>query len=201
MDYVVGLARNERLRSLIEEAIEQASRQQQQTGRPARVYSEFEYRTLESWSRERRVVAKAEQLVGKQNPRYVVTSLDRERWPPQRLYEQLYCGRGEAENRIKEQLSLFADRMSTETLRANQLRLHLSSLAYVLLVGLRRLGLKGTQWARAQTETIRRGLLKIGALVKVSVRRVYLSLASGYPDEEAFAAVYRALRPPGPATV
>ena len=201
VDYVVGLARNERLRSLIEEAIEQASRQQQQTGRPARVYSEFEYRTLESWSRERRVVAKAEQLVGKQNPRYVVTSLDRERWPPQRLYEQLYCGRGEAENRIKEQLSLFADRMSTETLRANQLRLHLSSLAYVLLVGLRRLGLKGTQWARAQTETIRRGLLKIGALVKVSVRRVYLSLASGYPDEEAFAAVYRALRPPGPATV
>ena len=201
VDYVVGLARNERLRSLIEEAIEQASRQQQQTGRPARVYSEFEYRTLESWSRERRVVAKAEQLVGKQNPRYVVTSLDRERWPPQRLYEQLYCGRGEAENRIKEQLSLFADRMSTETLRANQLRLYLSSLAYVLLVGLRRLGLQGTQWARAQTETIRRGLLKIGAQVKVSVRRVYLSLASGYPDEEAFAAVYRALRPPGPATV
>ena len=201
VDYVVGLARNERLRSLIEEAIEQASRQQQQTGRPARVYSEFEYRTLESWSRERRVVAKAEQLVGKQNPRYVVTSLDGESWPPQRLYEQLYCGRGEAENRIKEQLSLFADRMSTEMLRANQLRLHLSSLAYVLLVGLRRLGLKGTQWARAQTETIRRGLLKIGALVKVSVRRVHLSLASGYPDEEAFAAVYRALRPPGPATV
>ena len=199
VDYVVGLARNERLRSLIEEAIEEASRQQQQTGRPARVYSEFEYRTLESWSRERRVVAKAEQLVGKQNPRYVVTSLDGERWPPQRLYEQLYCGRGEAENRIKEQLSLFADRMSTETLRANQLRLHLSSLAYVLLVGLRRLGLKGTQWARAQTETIRRGLLKIGALVKVSVRRVHLSLASGYPDEETFAAVYRSLRPPGPA--
>ncbi|MDE0166655.1 MAG: IS1380 family transposase [Bryobacterales bacterium] len=199
--YVVGLARNERLQSLIEEALEEASRRQQQTGRPARVYSEFEYRTLESWSRERRVVAKAEQLVGKQNPRYVVTSLDGERWPPQRLYEQLYCGRGEAENRIKEQLSLFADRMSTETLRANQLRLHLSSLAYVLLVGLRRLGLKGTQWARAQTETIRRGLLKIGALVKVSVRRVHLSLASGYPDEEAFAAVYRALRPPGSATL
>jgi len=201
VEYVVGLARNERLQSLIEQAIEQASRQQQQTGRPARVYSEFEYRTRQSWSRERRVVAKAEQLVGKQNPRYVVTSLDGERWPPQRLYEQLYCGRGEAENRIKEQLSLFADRMSTETLRANQLRLHLSSLAYVLLVGLRRLGLKGTQWARAQTETIRRGLLKIGAQVKVSVRRVHLSLASGYPDEEAFAAVYRALRPPGPATV
>lgn len=201
VEYVLGLARNERLRSLIDEALDEAARQQQQTGRPARVFTEFEYQTLESWSRARRVVGKAEQLVGKENPRYVVTSLDGERWPPQRLYEQLYCERGEAENRIKEQLSLFADRMSSETLRANQLRLHLSSLAYVLLVGLRRLGLEGTPWARAQTETIRRGLLKIGALVKVSVRRVHLSLASGYPYEEAFAAVYRALRPPGPATV
>ncbi len=201
VEYVLGLARNERLRSLIDEALDEAARQQQQTGRPARVFTEFEYQTLESWSRARRVVGKAEQLVGKENPRYVVTSLDAESWPPQRLYEQLYCERGEAENRIKEQLSLFADRMSSETLRANQLRLHLSSLAYVLLVGLRRLGLEGTQWARAQTETIRRGLLKIGALVKVSVRRVQLSLASGYPYEEAFAAVYRALRPPGCATV
>ena len=199
--YVVGLARNERLRSLIEEALEEAARRQQQTGLPARVFSEFGYQTRQSWSRARRVVGKAEQLAGKENPRYVVTSLDAERWPPQRLYEQLYCGRGEAENRIKEQLSLFADRMSSETLRANQLRLYLSSLAYVLLVALRRLGLKGTRWARAQTETIRRGLLKIGAQVKVSVRRVYLSLAGGYPDEEAFAAVYRALRPPGGATV
>ena len=196
-----GAARNERLRSLIEEEIEQAAQRQQQTGRPARVFTEFEYQTRQSWSRARRVVAKAEQLPGKENPRYVVTSLDAESWPAQALYEQLYCERGEAENRIKEQLSLFADRMSTETLRANQLRLYLSSLAYVLLVALRRLGLKGTQWARAQTETIRRGLLKIGAQVKVSVRRVYLSLASGYPYEEAFAAVYRALRPPGCATV
>ena len=197
VDYVVGLARNERLRSLSEEALEEAARRQQQTGRPARVFTEFAYQTRQSWSRARRVVAKAEQLAGKQNPRYVVTSLDADRWPAQALYEQLYCGRGEAENRIKEQLSLFADRMSSETLRANQLRLYLSSLAYVLLVALRRLGLKGTRWARAQTETIRRGLLKIGAQVKVSVRRVYLSLAAGYPDEEAFAAVYRALRPPG----
>ncbi len=199
--YVVGLARNERLRSLLEEALAEAARRQQQTGRPARVFSEFGYQTRQSWSRARRVVGKAEQLSGKQNPRYVVTSLEAQRWPPQRLYEQLYCRRGEAENRIKEQLSLFADRMSSETLRANQLRLYLSSLAYVLLVALRRLGLKGTRWARAQTETIRRGLLKIGAQVKVSVRRVYLSLAGGYPDEEAFAAVYRALRPPGGATV
>ena len=114
VEYVLGLARNERLRSLIEEALEEAARRQQQTGRPARVYSEFEYQTLQRWSRARRVVAKAEQLVGKQNPRYVVTSLDAERWPPQRLYVQLYCRRGEAENRIKEQWSLFSDRMSTE---------------------------------------------------------------------------------------
>ena len=201
VEYVLGLARNQRLRSLLEEAIEEAARKQQQTGRPARVFREFAYQTLESWSRARRVVGKAEQLADKENPRYVVTSLDAESWPAQALYEQLYCERGEAENRIKEQLSLFADRMSSETLRANQLRLHLSSLAYVLLVALRRLGLAGTVWARAQTETLRRGLLKIAAQVKVSVRRVQLSLASGYPYEEAFAVVYRALRPPGCATV
>ena len=201
VDYVLGLARNERLRERIDEAMQQAAQTQQQTGQPARIFTEFDYRTRRSWSRARRVVAKAEQLEGKQNPRYVVTSLDAESWPAQQLYEQLYCGRGEAENRIKEQLSLFSDRMSSETLRANQLRLYLSSLAYVLLVALRRLGLEGTVWARAQTETIRRGLLKIGAQVKVSVRRVYLSLAGGYPYEEAFAAVYRALRPPGLATL
>ena len=201
VDYVLGLGRNERQRSLLEDALQQASGQQQQTGRPARVFTKLEYQTRQSWSRARRVVGKAEQLVGKENPRYAVTSLDADRWPAQQLYEQLYCGRGEAENRIKEQLSLFSDRMSSETLRANQLRLYLSSLAYVLMLALRRLGLEGTRWARAQTETIRRGLLKIGAQVKVSVRRVYLSLASGYPDEEAFAAVYRALRPPGFATL
>ena len=197
VDYVFGLARNERLRRSIEEAMQEAGQKQQQTGQPARVFTEFDYQTLRSWSRARRVVAKAEQLEGKENPRYVVTSLDAERWPAQRLYEELYCARGEMENRIKEQLSLFADRMSTETLRANQLRLYLSPLAYVLLVALRRLGLEGTQWARAQTETIRRGLLKIGAQVRVSVRKVWVSLGSGYPYVDSFAAVYRALRPPG----
>ena len=201
VDYVLGLARNERLRERIAEQMAAAAERQQRTGQPVRVFTEFEYRTRRSWSRARRVVAKAEQLEGKQNPRYVVTSLDAESWPAQQLYEQLYCGRGEAENRIKEQLSLFSDRLSTATLRANQLRLYLSSLAYVLLAALRRPGLEGTVWTRAQTETIRRGLLKIGAQVKVSVRRVYLSLAGGYPYEQAFWAVYRALRPPGLATV
>ena len=198
---MLGLARNERLREMIAEQMGAAAERQQRTGKPARVFTEFEYQTRRSWSRARRVVAKAEQLAGKENPRYVVTSLDAESRPAPQLYEQLYCGRGEAENRIKEQLSLFSDRMSTETLRANQLRLYLSSLAYVLMAALRRLGLQGTVWARAQTETIRRGLLKIGAQVKVSVRRVYLSLAGGYPYEQAFWAVYRALRPPGLATV
>jgi hypothetical protein len=201
LDYVVGLARNPRLREMIEHEMAEAAEQQKQSGEPARVFAELEYQTLESWSRARRVVAKAEQLAGKQNPRYVVTSLDATSWPAQQLYEDLYCERGEAENRIKEQLSLFADRMSTETLRANQLRLYLSTLAYVMMVALRRLGLKGTSWERAQTETIRRVLLKIGTQVKVSVRRVRLSLSSGYAYEATFAAVYRALRPPGLATV
>ena len=170
VNYVLGLARNERLREMIDEQMAAAAKRQQRTGKPARVFTEFEYQTRRSWSRARRVVAKAEQLEGKENPRYVVTSLDAESRLAQQLYEQLYCGHGEAKNRIKEQLSLFSDRLSTQTLRANQLRLYLSSLAYVLLVALRRLGLEGTEWARAQTETIRRGLLKIGAQVKVSVR-------------------------------
>jgi hypothetical protein len=197
VEYVLGLARNERLRQLIEEAIEQAAAKQQQTGQAAREFTEFEYQTRESWSRARRVVAKAEQLEGKENPRYVVTSLGAERWKAQPLYEELYCQRGEMENRIKEQLSLFADRMSTETMRANQLRLYLSSLAYGLLVGLRRLGLAGTRWARAQTETIRRVLLKVGAQVRGTVRKVWVSMASGYAYGELFGQVYEALRPPG----
>ena len=200
LDYVVGLARNPRLREMIADEMAEAAEQQKQSGEPARVFAELEYQTLESWRRARRVVAKAEQLADKENSRYVVTSLDAASWPAQQLYEELYCERGEAENRIKEQLSLFADRMSTETLRANQLRLHLSTLAYVMMAALRRLGLKGTSWERAQTETIRRVLLKIGTQVKVSVRRVCLSLSSGYPYEARFAAVYRALRPPGLAT-
>jgi hypothetical protein len=189
VDYVFGLARNERLRAEIDEAMQQAAERQQATDKPARVFCGFWYQTRESWSRARRVVAKAEQLEGKENPRYVVTSLSAQEWPPQRLYEELYCARGEMENRIKEQLSLFADRMSSETMRANQLRLYLSSLAYTLLLGLRRLGLRGTVWARAR-------LLKIGVQVRVSARRVWLSLAEGWPYQEMFEHVWRALRAP-----
>jgi len=196
VDYVLGLARNQRLREQIEEAMQTATERQAATGEAAREFTEFDYQTLHSWSRERRVVAKAEQLEGKQNPRYVVTSLSAEAWPARELYEELYCARGEMENRIKEQLSLFADRMSAQTLRANQLRLYFSGLAYTLLLGLRRLGLAGTRWARAQTETIRRRLLKIGVRVKVTARRVWLSMAEGWPDRDLFEAVWTALRAP-----
>jgi len=160
VDYVFGFARNDRLRAQIEDAMAQARADHERSGAPARVFTEFDYETTTgSWSRARRVVAKAEQLEGKENPRYVVTSLAADEWAARELYEQLYCERGEMENRIKEQLSLSADRLSTETMRANQLRLYLSSLAYVLVSALRRLGLAGTELARAQAETIRLKML------------------------------------------
>jgi len=194
VDYVFGLARNERLRKRIEEEMAEAARQQQETQQPARVFGEFSYQTRESWSRARRVVAKAEQLEGKENPRYVVTSLGAEQWPAQPLYEQLYCQRGEMENRIKEQLWLFADRVSAETLAANQVRLYLSALAYVLLHGLRQLALRGTEWGRAQAPTIRLRLLKIGAQIRITARKVWISLASSYPLQNIFAHAWGQLR-------
>jgi hypothetical protein len=137
VEYVFGFARNKRLRRRIAPAMRAAKQQYRRTGKPTRVFTEFRYRTRKSWSRARRVIAKAEQIAGKENPRYIVTSLMQPEWAAQALYEQLYCARGEMENRIKEQLSLFADRMSTETLRSNQLRLYLSSMAYVLVHALR----------------------------------------------------------------
>jgi len=194
VDYVFGLARNQRLRRIIGRAMHEAKQEHRQTGKAARVFTEFFYRTRKSWSRRRRVVAKAEQIQGKENPRYVVTSLDADAWPAQTLYEQLYCARGEMENRIKEQLSLFSDRLSTETLRANQLRLYFSALAYALVAALRRIGLRGTEWARAQVETIRLKLLKIAAQVRVTARRIWVSYSSAYPWKHLFAAAWRALR-------
>ena len=194
VDYVFGFARNRRLRRLIGRAMHEAQQEHQRTGKPARAFTEFFYRTKKSWSRARRIVAKAEQITGKENPRYVVTSLGNDAWPAQKLYEQLYCARGEMENRIKEQLSLFSDRLSTETLRANQLRLYFSSLAYVLLDALRRIGLRGTEWATAQVETIRLRLLKIAAQVRVTVRRIWVRYSSAYPWKNLFAAVWSALR-------
>jgi hypothetical protein len=185
--FVFGFARNERLRRMIAAAMEQATRQYQQKGEPARVFVEFPYETTTgSWTQARRVVAKAEYIAGKENPRYIVTSLEGQVWPAERLYEELYCARGDMENRIKEQFSLFADRVSAETMRANQLRLYFSAMAYVLVAGLRRLGLCQTELASAQASTIRTRLLKIGAVVRISVRRIALSLAAGYSWRDEF---------------
>lgn len=194
VDYVLGFARNPRLRMSIEEALIQAKQQWEQTQKPARVFLEFAYQTVSgSWARARRVVAKAEHIDGKENPRFVVTSLPASDWPAQKLYEELYCARGDMENRIKEQFMLFADRVSAASLRANQLRLYLSAMAYVLVCGLRRLGLQATELATAQATTIRLRLLKIGALVRVSVRRVWISLPRSYPWRDLFQRVHHNL--------
>ncbi len=193
--YVFGFARNDRLRRLIEPEMAAAAGQQQQTGQPARVFTEFSYETTTgSWSRPRRVVAKAEQIADKENPRFVVTNLSPKQWSAQELYEELYCARGDMENRIKEQLHLFATRVSAETLRANQLRLYFSAMAYLLLQGLRRLGLRGTAMARAQVETIRVRLMKIGARVRITARKVWVSMASSYPLQAVFAQAWSQLR-------
>jgi hypothetical protein len=198
VDYVFGLARNQRLRKIVGRQMWEATEQWSRTGKPARVFAEFKYQTRKTknrgWSRERRVVSKAEHIDGKENPRFVVTSLNGERWPAQALYEELYCARGDMENRIKEQFSLFADRVSAETMRANQLRLYFSVMAYVLVSGLRRLGLKATELAHAQVSTIRTKLLKIGAQVRVSVRKVWISMASSYPWQSVYQQTWSNLR-------
>jgi hypothetical protein len=187
VDYVLGLAKNERLKAEIVSEQEQAAVEYAQTGQAARVFKEFVYQTRESWSRARRVIAKAEHLEKGANPRFVVTSLSEAAWGARALYEELYCARGEMENRIKEQLMLFADRTSTAFLRSNQNRLYFSSVAYVLMEALRRLGLKATDLAQAQVTTIRLKLLKIGALIRLTVRKVWVSLAGGYPYAELWA--------------
>jgi hypothetical protein len=198
VDYVFGMARNQRLRKIIGAEMHQATQQWQQTGKPARVFSEFNYQTKKTkkggWNRERRVAAKAEHIDGKENPRFVVTSLVQEDWPAQELYEKLYCARGDMENRIKEQFSLFADRVSTETMRANQMRVYLATMAYVLISGLRRLGLKATELAEAQVSTIRTKLLKIGSQIRVTVRKVWISMASSYPYQDLYQQVWTNLR-------
>jgi hypothetical protein len=193
VDYVLGLAKNERLRAAIQKELKKAERQYRKTKRAARIFKEFYYQTRKSWSVQRRVVAKAEHLEKGENPRFVVTSLTAEEWSASALYEQLYCTRGDMENRIKEQLMLFADRTSTAYLRSNQLRLYFSSVAYVLLQMLRHLGLQGTELAKAQCTTIRLKLLKIGALIRISVRKVWVSLAGGYPYVALFRQVHETL--------
>jgi hypothetical protein len=198
VDFVFGMVRNQRLRKIIGAEMHAATEQWKQTGQAARVFSEFEYQTKKTkqggWDRARRVAAKAEHIDGKENPRFVVTSLTSDEWPAQSLYEGLYCARGDMENRIKEQFSLFADRVSAETMRANQMRLYLSAMAYVLVSGLRRLGLKATELAQAQVSTVRTKLLKIGAQIRVTVRKVWVSMASAYPWQGLYQQVWTNLR-------
>jgi len=182
VDFVFGLAKNARLKRKIEKQQEKARRKSLITGKSARYYRDFKYQTLKTWNRKRRVVGKAEHLEKGANPRFVVTSLKKDEINAQGLYESLYCARGDMENRIKEQqLALFADRTSTATMRGNQLRLWLSSVAYMLMEELRRVGLKGTEYERAQCDTIRNKLLKIGGLIKISVRKIWFHFSSAYP--------------------
>jgi hypothetical protein len=193
--YVLGLARNPRLATAIAAELGRAKAAFEETGEPSRVFKDFEYSTLKSWSRQRRVVGKAEHLSGGANPRFVVTSKPADEYDARTLYEDVYCARGEMENRIKEQqLMLFADRTSTHWMRSNQIRLWFSSVAYVLVNALRRVALKGTEMARAQCETIRLKLLKIGAQIRVTVRKVWVSLAEGFPYLGVFRAAWRNLQ-------
>jgi hypothetical protein len=187
VDYVLGLARNERLVGEIEAELAAAGEQSRRTGQPARRFKDFQWTTRKSWSRRRRIIAKAEWTCGEANPRFIVTSLARHDAEARYLYETVYCARGDMENRIKEcQADLFADRTSAATLRANQLRLWFASMAYVLLCAVRRIALQHTQFANATCATIRLALLKIGALVRISVRRIKIAMASACPYQDEF---------------
>jgi hypothetical protein len=187
VDYLFGLARNPRLRRRINPQMREAQAIHRRTREPARVFKDFRYRTLDTWSRARRVIGKAEYLPGGENPRFVVTSLSKGAWPAQKLYQELYCARGELENRVKEQqLYLFADRTSATMMATNQIRLWFSSAAYLLMNELRRVGLPDTELAHAQCDTIRLKLLKVGARVTVSVRRLVVNMATGYPHQALF---------------
>ena len=191
VDYVFGLAKNSRLLKRIRKQLQKAQRRHRETGKTARLFHQFRYRTQNSWSRKRRVVAKAECLDKGINPRFVVTSLSATRMQARSLYEDFYCARGEMENRIKEQqLDMFADQTSTSKMRSNQIRLYLSSIAYCLMQALRELGLAGTKMAKAQCSTIRVRLLKIGARVRVTARKVWIKMATGHPARDLFAKVY-----------
>lgn len=193
--YVFGLAKNARLKEMIASEREQAKAQFEETGKAARVFADLRYQTRNSWSRARRVIAKAEHLEKGENPRFVVTTLKPDEAAAQALYEQIYCARGDMENRIKEcQLDLFADRTSAASLKANQLRLWFASLAYALVAALRRIGLAKTRLAKATAGSIRLKLLKIAALVTISCRRIKVAMVSACPYAAAFAAAFHRLR-------
>jgi hypothetical protein len=204
VDFLFGLAKNKRLLRILGKEMHEAQQQFQQTGEPARVFKDFTYQTHKSWSRARRVVGKAEHLAQGATPRFVTTSLSpaEAAYAMQPLYEKEYCGRGNMENRIKEQqLFMFADRVSCATMRANQIRMNLSTVAYIVMRALRQFGLAQTELAPAQCDTIRLKLLKIGAVIRFSVRRVYVALSEAYPLRELFTRVVEKLRalPPLPA--
>ena len=182
VDYVLGLAKNKRLKDAIVQEMEEAKKLHEKTGLAARVFKNFFYQTVKSWPKKRRVIGKAEYLDKGENPRFIVTSLKEDFLEASCLYEKLYCARGDMENRIKEQqLYLFADRTSTALMRSNQLRLYFSSFAYVLMQWLRKYILKGTEMAKFQCSTIRCKLLKIGAQIRLSVRKVWISMSQSYP--------------------
>lgn len=195
VEYVFGLARNSRLQAVIGDELVQARAEAETSGKPARRFKDFYHTTIDSWARKRRVVAKAEHLPKGANPRFIVTSLKPSAINGRVLYEEVYCARGEMENRIKEcQLDLLADRTSAATMRANQLRLWFASLAYVLVEAVRRIALKHTQFARATAGTIRTRLLKIGAQVRISVRRIHVAMASACPYVHEFRLAHARLR-------
>src|SRR5215468_10186152 len=192
--FVFGLAKNDRLNAAIKDELAAAEKASRRTDKPARRFKQFQWTTRKSWSRKRRVVAKAEWTQGEANPRFIVTSLTRAECKARYLYEKVYCARGDMENRIKEcQLDLYADRTSTATMRANQLRLWFYSMAYVLLCALRRIGLNKTTLANATCGTIRLKLLKIGALVQFSVRRIKVGMATACPAADIWGQVARRL--------
>src|SRR5204862_1342276 len=187
-------AKTDRLIAEIKSELDRAAVQSRRTGKPARRFKDFKWTTRTSWSRVRRVVAKAEWTKDEANPRFVVTSLARAECKARYLYEKLYCARGDMENRIKEcQLDLYADRNSAHTMRANQLRLWFASMAYVLICALRRIGLKHIQFPRVSCGTIRLKLLKFGALVRTSVRRIKLVMPSAFPHQAEYLAAHAAL--------
>ena len=192
VDYIVGIAKNSRLKAEIAEELAEAQALCAETNGPARFFKDFPYQTLDTWTRPRRVIGKAEVLPQGANPRFVVTNLDGD---PRALYEDVYCARGDMENRIKEQqMYLFADRTSSHFMGANQIRLWLSSVAYTLLQTLRRVGLRGTELAKAQCHTLRLKLLKIGALIRMTVRKVWIAFAEGFPYADLFVRAHKNLQ-------
>jgi hypothetical protein len=194
VDFIFGLARNKRLEKMLAGEMAEAKTLCEKSGQPTRVFKDFRYQTLDSWSKERRVVGKAEHTVLGSNPRFVVTTFNNAAWKARELYEELYCARGEAENRIGEQFELFADRASCETEDGNRLRMMFSAMAYVLMDTLRRVALRHTVLANAAVNTIRLKLLKIGALVRISVRRIHFAMASRTPNQMEFEMAHVYLR-------